>query len=201
MPGEGFLRRWSRLKGSNGQEQPQLPAGAVAGHEEDACHAPAGAGIRPGRSEAASPPAAATAAPASVPAPVPASPAAWSPTLEDAMRLTPESDYSAYVAQGVDKAVRRLALQKLFADPHFNQMDGLDIYMGDYNRAEPLPASMLAALRQAQGFLQEECASAEGDRADNGMEASEDGCRHAAEERKEELGSRMPAADATGEKI
>lgn len=198
MAGEGFLRRWSRLKGSAGQEQSQPQAGAVAGHGEDACRAIAGAGIRSGDCEAASTPAVGAAVPAA--ASTPASPAALSPTLEDAMRLTPESDYSAYVAQGVDKGVRRLALQKLFADPHFNQIDGLDIYMGDYNRAEPLPASMLAALRQAQGFLQEDRTSAEPDAADDVMAASEGRSRQAAEEWTEEHGCRMPAADATGEK-
>jgi hypothetical protein len=164
MEADGFLRRWSRLKGGNPQIQPQpQPQPPVT---------------------------------AAVPAaPPPTGPAAL-PTLEEAMRLTPESDYSAFVAQGVDKAVRRLALKKLFADPHFNQLDGLDIYMGDYNRADPLPASMLAALRQAQGFLQKECASAErdADMADMAdMADKQDGDRQQAESGS----SPMPAADAT----
>jgi len=81
--------------------------------------------------------------------------AAVLPTLEDAARLTSASDYSAFLAQGVDKTVQRLALKKLFSDPHFNLMDGLDIYIADYTRANPVPASMLAALQQAQGFLQQ----------------------------------------------
>lgn len=76
-------------------------------------------------------------------------------TLEDVARLTPDSDYAVFFAQGVDKAVRRMALKKLFSDPHFNLPDGLDIYMGDYSQASPVSASMLAALQQAQGFLQQ----------------------------------------------
>ncbi len=118
MGSEGFLRRWSRLKGGDDALAPpaEEPEAGVA----DVLDAPV-----------------------------------VLPTLEDAASLTPESDYSAFVAPGVDQAVRRLALQKLFADPHFNRMDGLDIYISDYNRSEPLTASMLAALRQAQGFLQQ----------------------------------------------
>ncbi|MDY0973746.1 DUF3306 domain-containing protein [Massilia sp. CFBP9012] len=75
------------------------------------------------------------------------------PTLDDVARLTPESDYSAFVAKGVDKAVQRMALKKLFADPNFAVMDGLDIYISDYNKAAPLTDAMLAALKHAPGVL------------------------------------------------
>ena len=50
-------------------------------------------------------------------------------------------------------AVQRLALKKLFSDPHFKVMDGLDIYMDDYNKASPLAADMLAQLRHANSAL------------------------------------------------
>lgn len=76
------------------------------------------------------------------------------PTLDDVARLTPESDYSAFVAKGVDKAVQRMALKKLFADPNFAVMDGLDIYIADYNKAAPLTDAMLAALKHAPGVLE-----------------------------------------------
>lgn len=75
------------------------------------------------------------------------------PTLDDVARLTPESDYSAFVAKGVDKAVQRMALKKLFADPNFAVMDGLDIYISDYNKASPLTDAMLASLKHAPGLL------------------------------------------------
>lgn len=75
------------------------------------------------------------------------------PTLDDVARLTPESDYSAFVAKGVDKAVQRMALKKLFADPNFAVMDGLDIYIADYNKAAPLTDAMLNSLRHAPGVL------------------------------------------------
>ncbi|MDB5909033.1 MAG: hypothetical protein JWP34_3147 [Massilia sp.] len=75
------------------------------------------------------------------------------PTLADAADLTADSDYSAFVARGVDSAVRRLAMKKLFADPHFKLIDGLDIYMADYNLPSPVSAEMLASLTDAQSMF------------------------------------------------
>jgi hypothetical protein len=75
------------------------------------------------------------------------------PTLEDAAQLNAESDYSAFVGRGVDSSVRRLAMKKLFADPHFNVVDGLDIYMGDYNLPSPVSEAMLASLTHARSAL------------------------------------------------
>lgn len=90
-------------------------------------------------------------------APLPAAPPVAAdaplPTLDDAAQLTAESDYSAFVARGVDSSVRRLAMKKLFADPHFNMVDGLDIYMGDYNLPDPVSAAMLASLTHARSAL------------------------------------------------
>src|SRR5687768_11051034 len=62
-----------------------------------------------------------------------APPAPETLTSDDAARLTGDSDFTPFMARGVDESVKRLALKKLFAEPHFNVMDGLDIYVGDYN--------------------------------------------------------------------
>lgn len=67
------------------------------------------------------------------------------PTLADVARLTRDSDYTAFMSRGVDETVKRAALKKLFSDPQFNVMDGLDVYIDDYGRPDPLP---LAALRK-----------------------------------------------------
>lgn len=75
------------------------------------------------------------------------------PTLADAAALDAQSDYSAFVGRGVDSAVRRLAMKKLFADPHFKLMDGLDIFMGDYNLPDPVSPAMLASLTHALNVL------------------------------------------------
>ncbi len=61
------------------------------------------------------------------------------PTLEDVLKLTKDSDFSAYVKPGIDPEVQKAAMQKLFADPRYNIMDGLDIYIGDYNTPTHCP--------------------------------------------------------------
>jgi len=86
-------------------------------------------------------------APAAPPEPLPP------PTLDDVAALTHEADFRRFVAPGVDETVRRSAMKKLFTDPHFNVMDGLDIYIDDYNKFEPLPAAMLAMLEHAKPLL------------------------------------------------
>ena len=72
------------------------------------------------------------------------------PTLTDVEQLTPDSDFSTFMTQGVSPEVRNAAMKKLFTDPHYNVMDGLDIYIGDYNTPDPLPAGMLAKMVGAQ---------------------------------------------------
>jgi hypothetical protein len=71
------------------------------------------------------------------------------PTLADVATLTGDSDFSRFVAPGVDGEVKNAALKKLFADAHFNVMDGLDTYIDDYSKPDPLPASMLRKMAQA----------------------------------------------------
>jgi hypothetical protein len=75
------------------------------------------------------------------------------PTLADAAALDAGSDYSAFVGRSVDASVRRLAMKKLFADPHFNVKDGLDIYMGDYNVPSPVSEAMLASMSHARNIF------------------------------------------------
>ena len=72
------------------------------------------------------------------------------PELPPVEKLTIDSDFSGFFHPKVDEDVRRSALRKLFSDPHFNVMDGLDVYIDDYSKTEPIPAAMLASLQQAQ---------------------------------------------------
>lgn len=72
------------------------------------------------------------------------------PTLEDVLKLTKDSDFSAYVKAGIDPNVQQAALNKLFSDPHYNIMDGLDIYIDDYNKLDPMPLEMLKQLNQSK---------------------------------------------------
>jgi uncharacterized protein DUF3306 len=83
-----------------------------------------------------------------------ADPEGPAPELPPLDTLTPESDYRVFFHPKVNEDVRRAALKKLFSDPRFNVMDGLDVYIDDYSKSEPIPAAMLAGLRQAQNILQ-----------------------------------------------
>jgi hypothetical protein len=139
--GDSFLSRWSRRK----------------------------AGVRAGVAVMAEPvvaPAAPTPAPAALapaaPAPMDAAAAAQPepdhanaadvppPTMADVARLTRDSDYTPYLGSAVSPEVKNAALKQLFSDPHFNVMDGLDTYIGDYNTPDPLPAGMLRQMVQSQ---------------------------------------------------
>jgi hypothetical protein len=86
-----------------------------------------------------------TAAPAPAPRPL--------PTMDDVATLDKDSDFSGFVARGVDQAVRRSALKKLFADPHFNVMDRLDVYIDDYTKPSPVSDAMLASLEHAKSVF------------------------------------------------
>jgi len=72
------------------------------------------------------------------------------PSLDDVELLTPESDFSSFVARGVAPAVKNAAMKKLFSDPHFNVMDGLDIYIDDYTQREILPESMMRKMASSK---------------------------------------------------
>jgi hypothetical protein len=91
----------------------------------------------------------------SAPVAVPAAPELpeVQPTMEDLAPLDHSADLKPFVARGVDEGVRRAAMKKLFADPHFNVMDGLDTYIDDYGKPDPMPAAMLAALNHAKDLL------------------------------------------------
>lgn len=91
---------------------------------------------------------------AQVPRPAqPAAPSTPAPELPAVDKLTMDSDYSGFFHPKVDEALRRTALKKLFSDPHFNIMDGLDTYIDDYSITEPIPAAMLAEMKSAQDIL------------------------------------------------
>ena len=66
--------------------------------------------------------------------------------------LTSDSDFGQFMRQEISEEIRRKAMKTLFADPHFNVMDGLDIYIDDYSISEPIPAEMLATLNQMRVF-------------------------------------------------
>lgn len=147
---ESFFSRWSQRKRAQAQGLPSseatLPEHGVA-QPADTLAPPPGATVAkadtatPARSDTANVPGRADADDAPAPA---------LPTLDDVAELTPSSDFQPFMRQGVATDVRNAAVKKLFADPHFNLMDGLDIYIGDYNTPDPLPAGMLEKMVGAQ---------------------------------------------------
>lgn len=143
---DGFLGRWSRRKldakeGKPLEAEPALPA--VLAAEDAAVEEPAPrAGEGPGKLPAEVPP----------------------PTLEDVQALTAESDFSRFAARDVAPDVKNAAMKRLFADPRYNVMDGLDVYIDDYSKPDPIPHALLRKLASAKFlglFDQEEREEAE----------------------------------------
>jgi hypothetical protein len=77
------------------------------------------------------------------------------PPLPPLDSLTFESDFKAFMHSKVEEGVKRAALKKLFSDPRFNVMDGLDTYIDDYTKAEPISEELLAQLEHARQTLLE----------------------------------------------
>jgi hypothetical protein len=129
-----FLSRWSRRKHEAARGAQPAPEPVAA------------------RPEAERPvPAVATATPAAATTPV----AAEAPPLPPVESLTLESDFSPFLSAKVDEAVKRAAMRKLFSDPHFNVMDGLDIYIDDYSKPDPMPEGMLERLADVYKTIEE----------------------------------------------
>ena len=139
---EGFLGRWARRKEAvrKGEEvapEPELAKlppspqpSPASGRGSDPAVAPS-----PLRGEGGGEGAAAPEPP---------------PTLEEVQSLTKDSDFTRFTKPGVDPQVKTAALKKLFSDPHFNVMDGLDVYIDDYSKPDPLPPEMLRNLASAK---------------------------------------------------
>ncbi len=158
-----FLSRWSRRKLLVRQGVvPAEPVRVDKPAQPDGQQPPPGAtklavapALPSGTPQALAPAQAGQAVPAE-PAPVPPAPAAVqappAPTLADVAQLGLDGDYTRFVAPGVDSGVRNAALKKLFTNPHFNLMDGLDTYIDDYGKPDPLPPGMLRQLAQSQSL-------------------------------------------------
>jgi hypothetical protein len=128
---EGFFDRWSRRKQQvrEGEVPPPEPVAAVPVEPAALVETPGPRPDLPPEGEGEMPP------------PL---------TLADAKALTIDSDFKPFVAKNVAPEVKNAAFKKLFADPHFNVMDGLDTYIDDYNKPDPLPEGWLRQMVQSQ---------------------------------------------------
>ena len=149
----GFLARWARRK-------EQVKAGVVVEPEPTSgptANSAAPADISPPGVDS---PAVAASPIDDAPAPAPL------PTMADVAQLSHQSDYSRFVLSGVDEDVKCAAMKKLFTDPHFNVMDGLDIYIDDYSKPDPIPLSVLRQMNQSKFLRLFEDDSDESDESD-----------------------------------
>ena len=120
MSGDHFLSRWSKRKhAANRGEAPGEPAPVVTPSPSVTAQQPQGAAL------------------SGTPQPL--------PPVET---LTPESDFTPFMKPEVDADVKRAALRTLFRDPRYNVMDGLDVYIDDYSKPDPIPQEWLGQLNQ-----------------------------------------------------
>jgi hypothetical protein len=135
---EAFLSRWSRRKLETRQPEP--------GPAKDAAAEQSPASSLPVAGQAA-------AAPVEL------------PSVDSLQGIA--SEYKEFLKPGVDDALKRAALKKLFHDPHFHfaNMDKLDTYIDDYSIEDPIPEAMLRGLNQAKSLFlfDEEKKEAEGE--------------------------------------
>ena len=146
---DNFLSRWSRRKAQVRQGEAPVPQPVPEAQpalqpqpvpQAGSATAPAPAGADGGANGGSVAP---------QDAPADAQPAQPALTLDDVATLNQDSDFSRFVVPEVSGEVRNAALKKLFSDPHFNVMDGLDIYIDDYNKPDPLPASILRQMNHS----------------------------------------------------
>jgi hypothetical protein len=168
-PGGFSLSRWSRRKleaarSGSAPTPPAEPAPAASPGVSAAPATAANAGAAPGVRAAAAGSAASSSGAATLdkrPAPgAPAAVAATDSTAADTRAplppidsLGPDADYTGFFKPSVAPSLRNAALKKLFADPHFNVMDGLDTYIDDYSVHVPLGADEARGLVQARAIL------------------------------------------------
>lgn len=142
----GFLARWARRKtqARTGVAEPEVAEPPERDGPSTTTAATSAEPLLPDAPQATTPE---CEVPAQQPPVAPDEPAL---TLADVARLTRESDFSPFMASNVQTEVKNAALKKLFTDPHFNLMDGLDVYIDDYGVPDPLPQSMLLKMAQAK---------------------------------------------------
>src|SRR4029453_16375692 len=64
--------------------------------------------------------------------------------------LTFDSDFAPYFQPKVDAAPQRPGVKQLLRNPHFNVMDGLDVYIDDYSKPDPIPPEIVREMVQGR---------------------------------------------------
>ena len=164
-PSGSVLQRWSqrkheaaRLKEKSAEKAGEGSAEKSADKSAEKFSAPPSSGVA----------AAAPLAPATAARTAPDAAPGHNDSLPPVESLTIDSDFSPFLQPKVDDALKRQALKQLFRDPHFNVMDGLDIYIGDYSQPDPIAPDIVRQMVQgryifdppptrinAQGFVED----------------------------------------------
>jgi hypothetical protein len=125
---DGFsLSRWSRLKRAGADA-------GVAGAQPEVAVPASVANASASAQSAATSERAATAEPDGAQA------------LPPLYSISLAEDFTPFMQAKVPQALRQQALKALFKEPHFNVMDGLDIYIDDYTVFEPISPEVMATL-------------------------------------------------------
>ena len=139
---DNFLSRWSRRKIEvRTQEKEGLPVVKVA--EPSLAQLPA---QQPAANQANSP--SALAAP-----PNSAAPELPLPTELDLKAVEQGGDIKAFLVDKVAPELKNKAFKALFSRPEFNVMDGLDIYIDDYNKFTPLSQEDIGKMSLSKQLL------------------------------------------------
>ncbi len=155
---DGFLERWSRRK--RGEASPGAPETETAEAAQPAAK-PAG----PSGGRAGPPPA--RARPTAVgPPPLEESPDSGDPEviakLPDLDTLNEDSDFTAFLQDGVPDALRRQALRRLWRlNPVFANLDGLNDYDEDFSALGMVAENVKTLYKVGKGYLGEEEAETE----------------------------------------
>lgn len=75
------------------------------------------------------------------------------PTESDLLAVEQGGDIKAFMVDKVSKELKNKAFKALFSRPEFNVMDGLDIYIDDYNKFIPLSQEDIAKMTFSKQLL------------------------------------------------
>ncbi|MAZ08845.1 MULTISPECIES: DUF3306 domain-containing protein [unclassified Limnobacter] len=75
------------------------------------------------------------------------------PTEEDLQAVEQGGDIKAFMVEKVSTELKNKAFKALFSRPEFNVMDGLDIYIDDYNKFTPLSQEDIGKMTLSKQLL------------------------------------------------
>lgn len=149
---EGFLRRWSRRKGSQSRKENQesgaeTQTALAEPAEEAALELPPEAPVR-GRMITSAPGETTTPQNAEEPEEIDEA------DLQDVESLEADSDFTPFLKKGVSEQLQRRALRKLWlSDPVLANVDGLLDYGDDFTDAAMVVADMKTAYKVGRGMV------------------------------------------------